>query len=152
MIYGHCNINKAANKHLERAFKVHSLSNFKIVVFQEVTLKGAAATDLLNIGEQYYLSLFEPANLYNINLKGGNESWDRGVKIALAQTGVKRLRTISEAEKQYWRMVYQYNLDGELIEIFESINQAAAMLGIARASVQRALASTTGWRIKGGYY
>lgn len=111
-------------KHLvKKAILKYGLDNVKLEI-----LKVCSNHDDLNKSEVYFISLYDSCNL----LTGYNLAFGGGSNTPSPQTIVKKIESSKKTE------VGQYNLNGNLIKIFNSVREAGRVLDIPDTDIHRA--------------
>lgn len=127
--------NKHHNNHLASAMKKYGVSAFawEVVEFCPVTI----LTEREQFWLDYYQS-FKPENGYNNSPTassplGVRHSAASRENMRLAHLGIKRSQDANEKiRRSQWKQVFQFSLDGTLLDVFSSILEAEKRTGVSR--------------------
>lgn len=132
---------KYANNHISNARKKYGLDNWSVEILKECN-----SQDELNTWEKYYIKQYSTKHPNGYNLTdGGNgisgfkHSDEAKKKMSESTKGKKHPqygKPISKEAKEKSmlsqptrKIVYQYSIDGKLINVFKSVNEAARQTG-----------------------
>ena len=134
------------NKRLQNAMRLAGWANIRVVILADnLTQKEAFEK------EKYFIELLDATNLavgYNLSrggkatyagLKHTDEYRQKMSRLYKGKTfSEKTLNRMKEAHKKERKAVVQYTLDGEQINYFESLHDAAKAVGVYPSNISRA--------------
>lgn len=130
------------NKHLQSAFNKYGINNFKFEILEECEKQFCLST------EQHWINM-----LYSCNKKHGynklsivinNPGFNQKEEVKLKMKEIAKNRIVSEELKfKRSRPIYQYDINGNLINEFKSVKEAIEKTGINHSCINRALYSKT---------
>jgi len=121
-LYEYCSKNETNGHFVKKAILKYGHSNVELEI-----IKICDSFEELNLSEIYYISLYNSCDL----LKGYNLSLGGNTNVPSSQTIIKKIESSKKVK------VGQYDLFGNLINIFNSVKEASRILNINDSDIHR---------------
>lgn len=127
------NKGKHHSLHLQRSWLKNGESSFTCHVIE------LCAEDILREREQHWFDTLKPA--YNICKDAVRNTPEKETRVKIAVT-LKRKYKSGEIQPTRQRRIRSFDLEGNPLDIYSSISEAARQLKVANTSIERCLAKT----------
>lgn len=132
--------NMHENKKLQNSWNKHGEDRFQYFILE------FCPEDCLIEREQFYIDTLKP--WYNITLEVQRLKMSEESKVKMSKSRIEGFKK-GTVKLYQEKPIYQYTLDGQYIQEFKSIKEAAEKTGVARSSINRFL---EGKYLKGGNF
>lgn len=132
--------NKHENSHLQSAFNLYKEHNFEFFILEE------CPEEKLLEREQFYIDKNSPE--YNLTLKVERNILSPESRLKQSNTR-KQLFKLGILTPTKWKPIYQYDLDGNFLQEFRSLDFASRETNISKSAICRNL---NGTYTKGGNF